>query len=132
MDTPEGLQVGDAKVTLNSDGSAAPGPALTAAPTEFTISDARGRAIQLKKPGVLAQFRLVEALGEVAQNQVYMGMVLPLIFVVAIDGEPVVQPASKAEVEALIARLDEDGIEAVMTAVQAKFGIADEGASKNG
>ncbi|KAG0167309.1 hypothetical protein DFQ30_006189 [Apophysomyces sp. BC1015] len=52
-------------------------------------------------------------------------MVLPLIFVTAIDDDPVFQPASKREVEALIQRLDEDGIAAVLQGVQANFGSED-------
>jgi hypothetical protein len=50
-----------------------------------------------------------------------MGMVLPMIFVVSIDDEPVYQPATKREVEALIQQLDEDGIAAVLAGVQANF-----------
>ena len=46
-----------------------------------------GRTIGLKKPAVLAQFRLVEVLGESAANDVHMGMVLPLMFVVSIDDQ---------------------------------------------
>lgn len=97
---------------------------------EYQITDARGRRITLKKPGVLGQFRLVKILGESAQNQVYVGMVLPLIFVSEIDGEPVHFPQSEREVDALIQRLDEDGITAVMNGVQEHFGQADPEADK--
>lgn len=95
------------------------------ATAEVTVTDARGRVITLKKPGVLAQFRLVEALGESAKNQVYMGMVMPLIYVAAIDGDPVFQPSKKSEVEALIQQLDEDGLTAVMAKAQEAFGKSD-------
>jgi hypothetical protein len=97
---------------------------------EVTVTDARGRVIKLKKPGVLAQFRLIEALGDAAKNEVYTGMVLPLIFVTAIDDDPVYQPSSKREVEALIQQLDEDGIAAVLAGVQEHFGKADPEADK--
>lgn len=95
------------------------------ASAEVTVTDAGGRVITLKKPGVLAQYRLIEILADSAKNEVYMGMVLPLIYVSAIDGDAVMQPSSKREVEALIQRLDEDGIAAVMEGVQANFGRAD-------
>jgi hypothetical protein len=97
---------------------------------EFTVTDSAGRVIKLKKPGVLAQFRLVEVLGESAKNQVYMGMVLPLIYVTAVDDLPVFQPASKLQVEALIQQLDEHGVEAVMQGVQEHFGTTDPEADK--
>lgn len=90
--------------------------------SEVTVTDARGRVIKLKKPGVLAQYRLVEALGETAKNQVYTAMVLPIIYVAEIDGEAVFQPTSKREIEALIQRLEEEGIEAVSAAVMDNFG----------
>src|SRR5260363_147111 len=90
-----------AKVTLNPSEEI-----IQAAHAEITVLDARHRVIRLKKPGVLAQYRLIELLGESAKNAVYM-------------------PASKAQVEALIQQLDEDGIAAVMQGVQEYFGKAD-------
>jgi hypothetical protein len=108
------------KVTLNPSEEI-----IQAAQAEITVTDADGRVIRLKKPGVLAQYRLIEILGESAKNEVYMGMVLPLIFVTAINNEPVYIPTSKAQVEALIQQLDEDGIAAVMQGVQDNFGKSD-------
>ena len=92
---------------------------------EVAVTDASGRSITLRKPGVLAQYRLVKILGDAAKNEVYMGMVLPLIFVTAIDGDAVTQPRGKREVEALIERLDENGISAVVAGVQEHFGETD-------
>lgn len=88
---------------------------------EADVLDARARVIKLRKPGVLAQYRLVETLGESASNQAYMGMVLPLIYVASIDGEAV-NARTKMQIEALIQRLDEEGIRAVMEGVQEHFG----------
>lgn len=127
----ETMNVGGATVTLKDPES--PSKQLAAAAAkDVLVTDERGRSIRLKKPGVLAQFNLVEALGSTATNQVYMAMVMPLIFVTAIDGVPVAQPTSKSEVNALISRLDEDGIEAVMTGVKEHFGVAVEDDEKNG
>lgn len=105
--------------------------AVAKAAAEVVITDANGRAIKLKKPGVLAQFRLVEILGESAKNQVYLGMVLPLVFVAEIDGDVVHQPQSKRELEALIQRLDEDGIAAISVAVEQHFGSANPEADRD-
>lgn len=96
------------------------------------VTDSRGRKITLQKPSVLSQFRIVRAMGaEAAANQTYMGMVLPLIFVAEIDGEPVPFPKSELQVEALIQKLDEPGIKAIMEGVQKHFGEADAEADKD-
>lgn len=121
-------EVFNMQVTINE--SAPSAQLIAKAIAETVITDARGRSIKLKKPGVLAQYRLIEILGETAKNQVYMGMVLPLIFVAEIDGDPVFQPSRKSEVEALIQRLDEDGIAAVMAGVNEHFGASDPEADK--
>lgn len=116
---------------------AAPSPSqqiVDQAKAEVTVTDAKGRAIVLRKPGVLAQFRIVEMLGASASNQAYMGMVLPLLFIGSIEGEPVIMN-TKRELEALIQRLDEAGISTVHAGVQAHFGDqdpeADQAALKN-
>lgn len=86
-----------------------------------TITDSLGRIILLKKPSVLDQYRLVEILGaELSANQVYMGMVIPLLFVQSIDNIPVIF-SKKTELEALIKRLDEEGIDSVVKAVNENF-----------
>lgn len=104
---------------------------VAAANASVDVSDARGRTITLRKPGVLAQFRLVEGLGDAAANTTYVGMVLPLIYVGAINGDAVAPLTTKRQAEALIQRLDEDGINAVMQGVQEHFGKQDLDAAKD-
>ena len=104
---------------------------VATAQQQFDVTDARGRTITLRKPGVLAQFRLVEALGETAANTTYVNMVLPLIFVAAIDGDSVGPLSSKLVVEALIQRLDDDGLAAVINGVEASFGKPNPEAAKD-
>jgi hypothetical protein len=94
------------------------------------VVDAKGRKITLQKPGVLAQYRLVEMLGESASNQTFMNMVLPLLFVAAIDDEPVHRFTKRSELDALIQRLEDDGIGAVMEGVLKAFGPQDPEADK--
>lgn len=111
--------------------NASPSEELIAkAQSTSTIKDARGRTITLKKPGVLSQFHLVEALGDAAQNQVYMGMVFPLLYVASIDGVTEKPVRTKLQVEALIQRLDEEGIEAVVEGVRQTYGTATPDADK--
>ena len=96
--------------------------AISKATKTVEITDSLGRKIVLKKPPVLAQFRLVEILGpEVSKNHTYINMVLPLLYVESIDGDAVEFPMHKSEVEVLIKRLDDEGIEAVSQAIEAHF-----------
>lgn len=91
------------------------------------VIDALGRTITLKKPDILAQYDMIDALGESAKNQAYLGMVLPLIFVTAIDGQAVSSPDTKGEIRALIKRLEETGVAAAMAGVQEHFAVDDQG-----
>lgn len=84
----------------------------------FETRDGAGRRLTLQRPTVLQQFRLIEALKEVVANQTYMMMATPATWVRAVDGVAIAQPASKADLEAIIVRLDEDGLAAALTAVQ--------------
>lgn len=85
------------------------------------ILDARGRAIVLKKPNVLDQFRIVEIVGpETAKNEVYMAMIMPILYVDSIDGISAIF-GTKGELEALISRLGEDGISTVFHGVKDNF-----------
>jgi hypothetical protein len=95
-----------------------------------SVVDAKGRTITLQKPGVLAQFRMIDMLGESAKNQVYVGMVLPLMYVAAIDGEPTAKISTRRELEALIQSLDEEGVTAIAEGVQLHFGRADPDADR--
>jgi len=54
---------------------------------------------------------------EAAANETYRMMCLPLLYVAAIDGDPVLQPTTKMELEALIQRLDEAGMVAVQQGI---------------
>ncbi len=116
------------KVTVNKAAAAsAPSPsaeiAARAIAASFEVPDARGRKLLLRKPGVLAQFRMIEAIGpEASRNIVYTNMVMPLICLAEIDGERVVPPTKKSEIEALILRLDEDGLAALTKGVEEHFG----------
>jgi hypothetical protein len=87
---------------------------------DVTTSD--GRVVTLKMPNINAEFDLIEALGDSAGNATFMNMNMPLIFVAAIDGEPIAPPATRAELRALRTRLDRPGLEAVMTGLAEHFG----------
>lgn len=76
--------------------------------------DSRGRKIVLRKPSILAQYRLVDLVGgDTAKNEVYMGMILPIIWVAQIEGDSITLPRTRLELDALIERIDEDGLTAI-------------------
>lgn len=88
--------------------------------SEMVVTDSRGRSITLKNPGVLAQYRLVKMIGaEAAKNEVYVNMMLPILWVVRIDDSAIHAPSSEREIEALISRLGEEGIASIVGHMQA-------------
>lgn len=114
----------DVKVQLTEDATPSQ-MAIAKASATVQVTDRRGRLITLKKPGVLAQFRLIEALGDTAKNETYLAWAMPIIFVVDIDGEPVFPAVRKSEVEAILQRLEDEGLAAVMEGAKEHFGSSD-------
>lgn len=116
-------------VTLHDEGKPDPvSPAkqiIKDALADVTVTDARGRKIVIRRPPVLGQYRLAEALGQAASNQVYYGMCVPLLYVGSIDGDANLPMNSKREIEALIQRLDHDGLEAVSEGIEKNFAPKD-------
>lgn len=88
---------------------------------EFTVQDARGRTFVLKKPDVLAQFDLIEALGDLAKNDVYRMMCIPAIYVVSIDGVVAPAPSNKMQMRALISRIGDDGFAAIQQGIKDRY-----------
>lgn len=110
------------KVTIKPHESPTPSEAVVrAANEEFSTVDALGRTIVLKKPGVLAQFDLIEALGDLAKNDVYRIMCIPAIYVISIDGAVAPPPSNKMQMRALISRLGEEGFAAIRQAIDERY-----------
>lgn len=84
---------------------------ISGAAASTNLPTANGRMLTLRKPGALQRLRLADALGaESAKNEVYFGQAFVAVCVIAIDGEPISFPCSKRELEALVQRLDDDGL----------------------
>ena len=97
---------------------------------DTSVIDSTGRVLQLKKPNALAQFRLADALGASAENRVVLGMSIPLTYLSAIDGETIMQPKTKLQIEALIQRLDDAGLHALNEGAEKFFSITGNEADK--
>lgn len=89
-------------------------------PADVEVTDALGRILTLRKPNVLAQYRLVDLLGQKSENRVYLAMVLPLLYLQKIDGDAA-NFSNQRELEATIQRLDEEGLDALNRGIQEHF-----------
>jgi hypothetical protein len=86
---------------------------------EQVITDKAGRRLSLRNFGVLETLRLFKALGpELSINRPYLGMAKVAFSVSMIDDVPMPAPASQADIEAALARLGDDGVEAVSEAIK--------------
>jgi hypothetical protein len=91
---------------------------IAAAEAAPVAVDAQGRRLALRRLTALDKLRLFKAAGAVlAHNQPWLGMAVLAASVTAIDDVPVPQPASEAQIEALVARLGDDGVAAVAAAL---------------
>lgn len=111
------------KVTINQTEQTPSQQLVAQAKAEVSTTDGRGRVIKLQKPSPLAKLRFFEAMGESSSNPLWGNTVAPLMYVAAIDGEPVPTPITKLQIEALYQRLDDDGMEAIGEALPGNFGL---------
>lgn len=89
------------------------------APVAFV--DPQGRAIQLRKPSPLQELNFFAMLGgEKSTNPVYVGLTMPLLYIESIDGA-VVTLRTQGELDALVMKLGEEGMEAVQLKVQEAY-----------
>ena len=80
----------------------------------LTIVDAQGRKLEFRRPSALDRLRLFKALGPgLSDNTRYVGYAMLAYCVSAIDDVPIPAPASEAQVEMLVNRLGDAGLEAV-------------------
>ena len=80
----------------------------------LTVVDAQGRRIEFRRPGALDRLRLFKALGPgLSDNTRYVGYAMLAYCVTAIDDVPIPVPATEGQVEMLVTRLGDAGLEAV-------------------
>ncbi len=77
------------------------------------VTDALGRVIKLRKPGILDILDLIKALGDDAKNQAYFALAYNTLYVGMIDGKLVSPPKTDSEVRAILQRLEDHGIAAI-------------------
>ena len=85
------------------------------AAADVVVTDATGRKLTIKSPGILEESRLIRSMGESATNAAYMSAyVFPVASVVKIDDMDIQFPTTVLQVEALIQRVGRDGLNAVL------------------
>jgi hypothetical protein len=91
---------------------------LSAAAQTVVVTDKKGRRFVVRPPTALDTLRLFKAAGPVlAQNEPWLAMASLASTVTEIDGVPVPSPTSETQVEALVDRLGDDGLEALASSV---------------
>ena len=116
-----------------SDSAAAPAPVPVVAeaapaassgrvtvltPKTASVIDSLGRTLKVKRLSALDRLRLFTACGaENSDNRQYMSYAGAAAAVTEVDGIPVPFPATELQVSALVARLDEEGLAAVIGAL---------------
>jgi hypothetical protein len=94
------------------------GRIVAAANAEKETKDILGRSIFYRRLGALDKARLFKAVGpQNAPNAPYVGMALLASSATMVDGVPLPFPATDAMIEAAIARLGDEGLEAVAAAL---------------
>lgn len=100
---------------------AAPPPRIANA---ITKTDDLGRQITIKRPNAVQRMRIIDAIGgQSASNQAYLGQVMLAVAVVRIDEDDVPFPRTKREIEALVERLGDEGLNAAGGAIAELMGI---------
>lgn len=80
----------------------------------IVLTDAKGRKLMLRPLNVMAQVRLLRAIGpEQSQNAPYVNIVQAAAGVSEIDGVPMPFPTNERMIDAAIERIGDDGLMAV-------------------
>lgn len=97
---------------------------IRSAATSVTKVDRQGRSITVRKLSPLNKMRLHEIMGASASAvAAYVQAAFMAASVSHIDGDPVPFPTTKLQLEALVSRLDEDGLTATTEALVELMGI---------
>ncbi len=115
-------------LTVHAPATQTPSEAIIAAANRiYSVTDSRGREITFRKLGASEQRRLLKAVSdETANKERLFGLYMLAACVTSIDGDEIRFPASELQLDALVDRLDTEGLNAVGRAVQDAFGIGDE------
>jgi hypothetical protein len=93
---------------------------------ETVITDANGRKLTLRKLNVLDQVKLLRAIGpQQSNNEPYVTLVNVAASVASIDGVPMPPPVNERQIDAAIARLDDEGFNAISAHMRVEIAKAE-------
>ncbi len=99
---------------------------ISAAAEVRAIVDCNGRTLSIRRLRALDTLRLFKAAGPaLAENQPWMSMASLAMSLTEIDGVPVPPPSSERQIEAIIERLGDAGVNAIADATVADDQAAD-------
>ena len=105
---------------------------VAAAHATTETTDALGRRLTLRRLTALDKLRLFKAAGpQLAQNPPWLGTALLVASVTAIDDIPVPPPVSEGQIESIVQRLGDEGINAVSAALLPPAQALDASTAKN-
>jgi hypothetical protein len=91
---------------------------IRAANKTLATTDKTGRRLVLRQLTALDTLRLFKAAGPIlSQNEAWLSMAGLALSITEIDGIPVPQPTTEAQIENLVERLDEHGLAAIADVV---------------
>ncbi len=110
------------------------------APKTVVIYDAQNRKLTVRQLNAMDRLNMYEAAGpKLSANQGWMGVVAVAMSCVEIDGEPIQKPLSAMEMKAVVARVDQDGLDAIQHVYNEIWGVgveddetADEATARKG
>jgi len=101
-----------------------------AANAEKETKDSLGRTLKYRRLGALDRARLFKAVGpQNSQNAPYLGMAMIACSCTFVDEIPIPFPTRDSEVENAIARLGDEGMDAISTAIVAEETAKEEAAN---
>jgi hypothetical protein len=119
-----------------ADGEPPPDPQKVpreVAPGVHEITDEKGRVLRVGTMGPLQRMRLAKAVGpQNARNDVYLGTATLAYAVQAIDSELIPAPAHELGIETLVARLGDEGINAVALVMMYRMGVTQDDLTEAG
>jgi len=83
----------------------------------YEVVDELGRIIKVRAPSYLERTDFISALGERGESIAYLNQVMPAMYVKEIDGTAVFMPTKLSEVRAILQKLDDEGVAAVIECV---------------
>lgn len=97
-----------------------PSTTIVSGATEVrTIVDSLGRRLTLRSLTALDKLRIFKAAGpQLALNQPWLAMAIIASSVTAIDDVPIPPPSTETQIEGLVDRLGDSGIEAVAQVIE--------------